>query len=148
MITIETRYAGPSNRLGARIIATAGSHRLMIPHPYELNQEAAHRSAAVALAGELGWPTPNVAIATKAGYAFAFMPGLLTQQEFNGVDMQAAERIAGKLGYIQATYTSGSALWGLFCLPDRPTQRRGCIIKTAELGLMFVQNEEDLLITN
>lgn len=71
----------------------------------------------------------------------------LTQLEFQSEDDFAkAEQIANRLGYKQTIYTSTSALWGLFCLPDRPLQRRGCIIKTAELGFLFVQDEEDLLM--
>lgn len=70
----------------------------------------------------------------------------LTQLEMTEADIESAERIARALGYKETAYTSTSALWGLFCLPSRPTQRRGCVIKTAELGLMFVQDVEDLLL--
>jgi hypothetical protein len=70
----------------------------------------------------------------------------LTQVEFNEEDFERAERIARKLGFTQTAYTSSSMLWGLFCLPDRETQRKGCIIKTLELGLLFVQDTEDLLM--
>jgi hypothetical protein len=64
----------------------------------------------------------------------------LTQVEFGERDREKAERIARRLGYTQTVYTTSSALWGLFCLPDRATQRRGTIIKTRELGLLFVQD--------
>ena len=68
----------------------------------------------------------------------------ITQLEFQGDDFEVAERIARRLGYTQTSYTSTSALWGLYCLRDRPTQRAGCIIKTRELGFLFVQDVEDL----
>lgn len=75
----------------------------------------------------------------------------LTQVEFEPEDFDKAARIAAELGYKQTVYTSTSALWGLFCLPENPhTARRGeridagCIIKTRELGLLFVQDGEDL----
>jgi hypothetical protein len=68
----------------------------------------------------------------------------LTQQEFTDEDHDKAEKIAKRLGFTQTAYTTSSALWGLFCLPDRPTQRKGCIIKTKELGLLFVQDVEDM----
>ncbi len=74
----------------------------------------------------------------------------LTQVEFARADFPKAERLAKKLGYTQYAYTSTSALWGLFCLPENPEYHPaaphcgGCIIKTLELGLLFVQNEEDL----
>ena len=70
-------------------------------------------------------------------------PGL-TQLAFTDKDTTRAEKIARRLGYTQWAYTSSSALWGLFCLPDRPTQHRGCVIKTRELGFLFVQDCEDL----
>lgn len=76
---------------------------------------------------------------------------LLTQVEFEGDDFRKAEAIAQRLGYEQFAYTSTSALWGLFCLPENPARARrgqrtvgGCIIKTRELGFLFVQNGEDL----
>lgn len=75
----------------------------------------------------------------------------LTQVEFEGEDFDKAERIAKALGYQQTAYTSTSALWGLFCLPENPEYAKpgeatkgGCIIKTQELGLLFVQDGEDL----
>lgn len=63
-----------------------------------------------------------------------------------------AERLAKALGYQQTAYTSTSALWGLFCLPENPEYWKGprrvlqggCIINTRELGLLFVQDLEDL----
>lgn len=76
---------------------------------------------------------------------------LLTQEEFTEQDFDKAERIAKALGYEQTAYTSTSALWGLFCLPENPQYAKpgqatngGCIIKTRELGLLFVQDGEDL----
>lgn len=70
----------------------------------------------------------------------------LTQLEFKDGDFKVAEQVAKRLGYTQTAYTSTSALWGLYCLPDRPTQRKGCVIKTYELGMLFVQDLEDLLM--
>jgi hypothetical protein len=70
----------------------------------------------------------------------------LTMVEFKDADFSKAERIAKRLGFTQTAYTSSSALWGLFCLPDRASQKRGCIVKTKELGLMYVQCLDDLLM--
>jgi hypothetical protein len=74
----------------------------------------------------------------------------LTQVEFESDDFEKAERIAAALGFEQTAYTSTSDLWGLFCLPENPEHARpgqatagGCIIKTRELGFLFVQNGED-----
>jgi len=74
---------------------------------------------------------------------------LLTQLEFEDHDFSEAERLATRLGYTQTAYTSTSALWGLFCLPENPEYSKGphtggCIIKTKELGFLFVQDTEDL----
>lgn len=75
----------------------------------------------------------------------------LTQVEFDAEDHQIADRIAAALGYEQTAYTSTSALWGLFCLPENPETAAprqpthgACIIKTRELGFLVVQNLEDL----
>lgn len=76
----------------------------------------------------------------------------LTQEEFVGDDFDKAEAIARALGYKQTAYTSTSALVGLFCLPEAPRAplynmaprtQGGCIIKTRELGFLFVQDGED-----
>ena len=83
----------------------------------------------------------------------------ITQREFIGDDFEIAERIAARLGYAQTVYTSTSALWGLYCLRENPERARttverrhppyvaGCIIKTQELGFLFVQDLEDLGLT-
>lgn len=76
----------------------------------------------------------------------------LCQMEFTDADHAEAERIAAHLGYEQTAYTSTSALIGLFCLPENPAHpenrgkphRGGCVIKTKELGFLFVQTEEEL----
>ena len=75
----------------------------------------------------------------------------LTQLEFSEADFPIAERVAKRLGYTQTAYTSTSALWGLFCLPENPaTAKKGqatrgaCIIKTQELGFLVVKDLEDL----
>jgi hypothetical protein len=70
----------------------------------------------------------------------------LTQVEFEESDFPIAEKIAKRLGFTQTAYTSTSALWGLYCLPDRANQRHGCIIKTQELGFLFVADLEDMLM--
>lgn len=66
------------------------------------------------------------------------------QLEFEESDFPVAEKIAKALGYTQTAYTSSSALWGLFCLPDNARQKSGCIIKTPQFGFLFVQHLEDM----
>jgi len=74
---------------------------------------------------------------------------VINQLEFNRGDHEAAAEMARRLNYKQTAYTSTSSLWGLFCLPENPEQctgptEGGCIIKTKQFGLMFIQDLEDL----
>lgn len=69
---------------------------------------------------------------------------VITQIEMSESEIEQAEAIAKRLGYTQTAYTSTSALWGVFCLRDRATQKAGCVIKTKEFGFLFVQDIEDL----
>lgn len=74
---------------------------------------------------------------------------VIDQVEFRESDFSIAEEVANRLGYKQTAYTSTSALWGLFCLPENPEHSNGpytggCIIKTKQFGFMFVADLEDL----
>lgn len=84
-------------------------------------------------------------------------PPNIAPVEMTEADIALAEQAAARMGYEQTAYTSSSGLWGLFCLNENPeavhrdSPRRhqppfakGCFIKTAEFGLMFVQDLEDL----
>jgi hypothetical protein len=68
----------------------------------------------------------------------------ITQVEMTEDDIAFAERIATALGFTQTAYTSTSQLWGLYCLPDHARHKHGCIIKTQELGFLFISDLEDL----
>lgn len=50
---ITTRYAGPTNTRGSRIIAKANAGTITIPYPHELNTEQGHAKAARALVEKL-----------------------------------------------------------------------------------------------
>lgn len=71
-------------------------------------------------------------------------PPPITPVELSEPEIALCERAAKRLGFTQTAYTSSSGLWGLFCLPNRPTQREGCFIKTRQFGIMFVSDLEDL----
>lgn len=74
MQAIETRYVGPSNVKGARIIATnPDGKRHVISYPHELSGEACHRKAAEGLRDKMGWTGRLVGGATKRGYCFVFV---------------------------------------------------------------------------
>lgn len=94
-VAIVTRFHGPTNSRGARIIASVPERianrdrdrqpgepgyelhqpahwRLTISYPYELNAPEAHASAAQALADRLEWTGRLVGGALADGYAFVF----------------------------------------------------------------------------
>jgi hypothetical protein len=69
---IETKYIGPTNYRGSRIIATTpGGHRYTQQWDCALNIEANHYAAAEALRAKLDWPAIKAGCATAKGFAFA-----------------------------------------------------------------------------
>lgn len=68
---------------------------------------------------------------------------------FEEEDWEKAEIFAKELGYTQTAYTSHGVFNELACIADREDydmgKRSGAIIKTAELGFLFVQSDENLL---
>ena len=71
---IVTRYKGPTNCRGSRIIADDGDgNRIAIPYSYELSAEACHRKAAEALRDKMGWKGTLVGGGIRTGYAFVFV---------------------------------------------------------------------------
>ena len=81
MQAIETRYLGPTNTRGSRIVATTHSAvsrypvRLTVPFDHTLSTEAGHRKAAEALKAKLGWKGRMVGGGTRTGYCFVFVDG-------------------------------------------------------------------------
>jgi hypothetical protein len=58
MKAIRTKFYGPTNTKGAKIVATDGEkNTITISYPYELNVENAHRLAAIKLCEKMGWST-------------------------------------------------------------------------------------------
>ena len=76
MKAIKTRYCGPTDRKGARIIASEGDgKRITIGYPHELDSKEAHRKAAETLAGKLDWCGPLVGgWLGKGTYVWVFLP--------------------------------------------------------------------------
>lgn len=68
---------------------------------------------------------------------------------FEDDDFEKAEIFAKELGYEQTVYTSTGVFNELACIADREDyedgKRSGRIIKTAQIGFVFVQTDEDLL---
>lgn len=160
MKAIRTKYHGPTNTRGARITASdEDGNKCTIPYPYELSGEAVHKSAATALCKKMGLRGELVGGSLKDGYVFVFSADrqeneapVIHQVEMTENEIEDATRMANELGWEQTAYTSTSALWGVFCLPENPATWRGskraldggCIIKTKEFGLVLIQDREDL----
>lgn len=74
MKAIRTRYKGPTNNRGARIMATDDDgNRVTVPYRYGLDGAAVHAIAAKALVVKMGWgPCRMIAGGLKDGYAFVF----------------------------------------------------------------------------
>ena len=77
MKAIKTKYKGPTDTRGSRIIASdEDGNRITISYPYELSGEAVHRKAAEALCDKMQWTGKDSLIAgsLKNGYVFVFSP--------------------------------------------------------------------------
>ena len=73
MKAIETKYVGPSNVRGSRIIASdSDGNRVIVPYDCALNGEDAHAKGALALCRKMGWQGNLKAGSTKRGYVFVF----------------------------------------------------------------------------
>lgn len=86
MVAIETRYLGPTDTRGSRIVASIDGHldaqgrpsRVTIPYPHELDSADAHMAAALELADRMTWAgtVELYGAATRTGYTFALLrPG-------------------------------------------------------------------------
>ena len=54
-VTITTRYSGPTDTRGSRIVATGHGRQLTVPYDYNLTATGNHEAAARALAAVLGY---------------------------------------------------------------------------------------------
>ena len=71
MKAITTKYKGPTDKRGSRIIASDNAgNKITIPFPYELSGEAVHRAAADALCAKMGWTGTLASGSIKGGYVF------------------------------------------------------------------------------
>ena len=59
MQVIKTKYFGPSNVRGSRIIASCYAGRITMSYKYALNISENHREACEALRDKLGWTVEN-----------------------------------------------------------------------------------------
>jgi hypothetical protein len=95
MQAIVTKYYGPGNVQGSRVVAKCDAGRVSIPYRHELSGEEVHRAAAVALCDKLNaearkrhpeagdaytpWNPAELvggALPNDSGYAFVIVKGL------------------------------------------------------------------------
>ena len=67
---VSTRYRGPTNTRGSRIIAQAEAGRMSFPYDHALDLYANHAAAAAAFAERWGWDGEYVGGGTQDGYCF------------------------------------------------------------------------------
>lgn len=71
---IQTKYHGPTNRIGARVSARCDAGRIMVSWDNKLNADGNHRKAAETLAAKLGWTQKLVGGGLPGGgYAFVLL---------------------------------------------------------------------------
>lgn len=77
MPTIFTKYVGPSNTKGSRIIATASGNnfRAIVSYNSALSSEDAHIEGVKALCSKLNWHGELIGGHTKDGMVFVFVDG-------------------------------------------------------------------------
>lgn len=74
MKAIETRYIGPSNVRGSRIIASDGDgNRVTVSYDSALNSDDNHAAAAKALLVKMGWCGELISGHTKHGMCWVFV---------------------------------------------------------------------------
>ena len=73
MKAITTKYYGPTNSKGSRIIATdEDRNRISIGYPHELSGMDCQAKAAVALCRKMNWRGKLLGVGIKGGYVFVF----------------------------------------------------------------------------
>ena len=67
---IRTRFVGPTNTRGSRIIADAGDRasRVVVDYDHSLNTDDNHAAAAVAVTHKMGWDDEYYSPLTGGGY--------------------------------------------------------------------------------
>lgn len=71
MIAIQTKYVGPTNSRGPRIIAYANKNRVTVPYDHASNNP--HWIAALALCKKMKWVGELVQGGTDKGEVFVFV---------------------------------------------------------------------------
>lgn len=81
MVSIETKFIGPSNTRGSRIAAsTCNGQRIVVSCDDALNHDENHMATAMILRDRMHWKGELVQGATKAGYVHVFVDGPTSAQ--------------------------------------------------------------------
>lgn len=75
MKTIHTKYLGPTDTKGMRILATDGDTKLAFPWTYSGDEDRNHQRAAEMLKDKLQWKGVMVGGHTKDGMVWVFVSG-------------------------------------------------------------------------
>lgn len=70
---IETRYLGPTDSKGARVVARAQAGRVTVAWDYAADTDANHEAAARKLAAKLGWGGRLVGGGNAKGDGYVFV---------------------------------------------------------------------------
>ncbi len=75
MKAIRTRYVGPTNTRGSRIVATdADGNKVSISYPSAYSSETAHEIAAYLLMEKMGWPNALIGGGFKNDNYWVMLP--------------------------------------------------------------------------
>lgn len=75
MQAITTKYAGPTNSRGGRIIASADAGRVTVSWDHSLDVFENHKKAAEAYCKKKGWTGRLIGGGVKSGYVWVFASG-------------------------------------------------------------------------
>lgn len=71
---ILTKYLGPTDHRGSRVVARAQAGKVTVPWDYSIDTADNHAAAAKALCSKFDWPFDSfVQGGTDDGYAFAWL---------------------------------------------------------------------------
>lgn len=72
---IQTRYHGPTDHRGSRVIASCQAKRITLDWDHALDTDQNHLAAAVALIEQLSWPgVLTGGVLADGSYAWVFTP--------------------------------------------------------------------------
>ena len=73
MITIKTKYLGPTNTKGSRVKAFNAYHSITRPWDHALEPYENHRNAALQLIGKIGYPRTRYVCGWESNREYVFI---------------------------------------------------------------------------